>query len=183
MTQCCIGRARQDGPGESKARSMPGEPSEGWSAMRQPHDTSEDRSLDIGCSLKMRRASPPVLLAYGIKHKRGLTFGPVGVGVAHFAAAYALYSWWIGRLVVLVFASLHRHPGDALPSFAIADRVGQALLSILLIPIRGIWLHRVGHFAIPPAVCIAMDSVLWGIACWLLILLRQRVGATRGVRD
>jgi hypothetical protein len=127
----------------------------------------------------MRQASPPIALAYEIQGKRRISLAPVVVATAHFAVAYVVWRWCLSRLTALVLASLHRHPGDPVPSLTWADHVGPATESILLVPIRTIWLHRVGQVAIPPVIFIATNSVLWGIACWLLILLRRRIRAGR----
>ena len=134
------------------------------------------------CPLMMRQASAPIPLTYGVRGKRRITLAPVVVAVAHFAVTYAVWRWCLNRLAAVVFAALRRHPGDPLPSLTLADRIGQAVESILLLPIRGIGLPRVAHVAIPPVIFIAADSVLWGIACWLLIRWRRRARAIHDLR-
>lgn len=145
------------------------------------------RMANRGCpiiliSLKMPLTSPPLLLSYWIHEKRRITPAPIAVAAAHFAVTYVLMLWWHDRLPVLVFAALHRHPGDPVPSLSFPDYIlRQVLFRILLVPIRGIWLKRIGHVAISPFFFIAMNSVLWGMACWFLILLHRHVRAGRRI--
>jgi hypothetical protein len=112
-------------------------------------------------------AIPPIVLSYGHRRRRGISFLPWAVVAMHFVGTTLLWTYEFNnfkRDIVSAIGNSAYRP----PPITMADRVMDICGWVLMKPVTELSLE------INPYYIIALNSLCWGFACWCLLRFLRR---------